>query len=152
MYRKFDKAMITEVVDRYLGIPYKHKGRDLSGLDCYGLILAIKRSQGFQIADCYSPDYDENWSEQGKNLIIENYWKNWVEVKTPNYGDVVVFRTPIVSLNGTHIHAVNHAGIVLDDFRFIHASKIGITLGRLDSGSWNKRIEGFYKLKEEYEQ
>lgn len=127
------------IISKYLGVPYKHRGRDLKGLDCYGLIICIYKDLGFKLWDI-EEEYDENWSWKGKNHFIENYHQQWRRIEVPDVFDVVLFS------NSKGI--ANHGGVVLSEGRFIHTCKQGTIISRLSDPGWRKRIEGFYRLKE----
>jgi cell wall-associated NlpC family hydrolase len=125
-----------EIIKRYLGIPYKHRGRTAEGLDCYGLIKMVYRDIGIELMDI-NDEYTEDWSWKGRNHFIENYQKQWMKVPAPHRMDLVAFH------NGKGI--VNHAGIVLSGSSFIHTCNAGTVLSKLDQPTWYKRIEGFYR-------
>ncbi len=125
-----------EIIKKYLGIPYKHQGRSLEGLDCWGLILAVYADLGFKLWDI-EEDYTEDWSWKEKNYFIENYHKQWQRVDKPYIFDGVLFH------NGKGI--ANHGGIYLGDDKFLHTCKAGTVIGRLSNAKWCKRIEGFYR-------
>lgn len=127
-----------EIINKYLGIPFIHQGRTLKGLDCYGLIIKVYEDLGFKLFD--TKDYNEDWSWKGKNCFTENYYKEWEKVSTPTIYDVIMFR------NGKGI--CYHAGIVLEEGRFLHTSKAGTIISRYEQREWVKRFEGFYHLKE----
>ncbi len=131
--------MITEkeLINKYLGIPYKHKGRNLTALDCWGLAKLIYADLGFKLWDI--EDYDEKWSQLGNNYFIENYYREWVKVKSPELFDGILFK----NVDGIAFHC----GIFLSDNRFIHCRRIGVVIDRLDNSQWQRRFEGFYHLK-----
>ena len=132
--------MITEkeIIKRYLGIPYKHRGRTLDGLDCWGLIKSIYKDFGYDLWDI-EEDYDENWAWEGRDHFIENYHKQWDKVEKPELFDVVLFK------NSKDI--ANHGGVVLSNDKFIHCCKAGTVINRLSDSHWQKRLQGFYRLK-----
>lgn len=132
--------MVTEkdIINTFLGIPYKHRGRDLSGLDCWGLIKLVYNKLGYTLWDI-EEEYTQDWSFKGKNHFIENYHKEWDKVISPNIYDVVLFK------NGKGI--ANHGGIMLLNNRFIHSCRIGTIISRLSNEQWKRRIEGFYRLR-----
>jgi cell wall-associated NlpC family hydrolase len=125
--------MITaaDIEKKYLGLPFKDKGRDLTGLDCYGLASLIYKEVGIEVIDLN--DYF-----QLKRQLLENYYKQWEKVSKPAFLDIVFF------LNGRgHIE---HCGIMLDGLRFIHSVKgIGVVITKL--GFWKETVEGFYRHK-----
>jgi cell wall-associated NlpC family hydrolase len=128
-----------QIIDKYLGVPYLHKGRDLKGLDCWGLIILVYKDLDMTVLD-FDIDYDQNWSFKKENYFIENYHKQWVKIEvpeTPKLFDVVLFN----SRNGIP----NHAGIVMNGTRFIHTCKAGTVLGRVNN--MTDKIEGYYRIK-----
>lgn len=148
----FDKAFETRVLNKYMPVPYVHHGRDMEGLDCYGLIIAVKAEQGFKIYDT-EEDYTENWSFKNKNYFVENYHREWVKVDKPRPGDVVLFKATIRTYNqegeSTVREVVNHGGIVLHNSRFLHTCKAGTVVTRLAQRQWTKKLYGFFRLKVE---
>ncbi len=129
---------IKFIVEKYLGIPYRHRGRDLSGLDCYGLIISIFEDAGISLFDI-EEEYTEDWAWKGKNLFIENAYLEWEQVKTPYFLDVVGF----VNSKGV----VNHAGVMLTSTKFIHTCKAGTVISSLNDYRKKNRIAGFYRHK-----
>ena len=123
------------IVKKYLGINYKHKGRSLSGLDCYGLIIRVYADFGVELIDLQD-EYDERWQWKRWAESIEQHYKKWQKVEIPQLLDVVLFKKNNI---------VNHGGVVLNNGRFIHCCKLGVIVSRLDEQIWQRRIEGFYR-------
>jgi len=127
-----------DVIKIFLGAPYKHRGRTIAGLDCWGLIKLVYSYIGYKVWDI--EDYSEDWSFKGRDYFAENYYKEWDRVQLPTLFDVVLFK------NGEGI--ANHGGVILKNGRFIHCSrKTSTVITRLSHPTWEKRIEGFYHLK-----
>jgi cell wall-associated NlpC family hydrolase len=125
-----------KILDKYLGVPYKHQGRSIEGTDCYGLIVMLFNELGIRIIDLER--YDEDWSWKGKALDLEENYKSWNKVAKPIMYDVVLFR------NGKGV--VNHAGVMLDNNRFIHTSKgAGTVVGRVSEFIKKDRLAGYYR-------
>jgi len=126
----------VRIVD-YIGLPYKAKGREVSGLDCYGLVYLFYRDKlGLKIPS-YSEDYlhSEHWSSVAE-AIIKNL-PNWVKVDKPKYGDMLVF-----NILGLPVHT----GIYLGPNDFLHSfMKTNSCIERLDSITWNRRLQGIYR-------
>ncbi len=124
----------------FLGIPYKHMGRTYSGADCYGLIILFYRDAlGIILADI-NEEYMEDWSFKGhKNYFLENYHKQFEKVTIPRIYDIVLFQN--------HKGIVNHGGITLGYGKFIHLCKDGTLVDSYNRPGWQKRINGFYRLK-----
>jgi cell wall-associated NlpC family hydrolase len=137
--------MITEkdIINKYLGIPYKHRGRTLEGLDCYGLIISVYKDLGFELFDL--EDYERNWSSKERNLFLLNYYRQWerLEAYKSNF-DAVLFRA---GEGGIPSMMVNHGGLVLSKRRFIHCCRQGTVVCRLDDAQWAGKIEGYYHLR-----
>ena len=126
---------VQELRDKYLGVPYRHKGRSLEALDCWGLIVFIYRDFGIEVIDL--EDYDENWSVKGRNYFIENYYKKWQAHGAPAYLDLVMFE------NSKGIPY--HAGVYLSKGEFIHCCKAGTVIGKLFDKKWQERLVGLYR-------
>jgi len=128
-----------DIVNKYLGIPYVHQGRELNGLDCYGLIARIYEDLGYELFDIEG--YDKNWSFEKRNHLLVNYHRQWIRCKEPRMlFDAVLFK-------GTK-NPVNHGGVMIDDTHFIHCCKQGTIVSRITEPKWEIRIESFYHLKE----
>lgn len=132
--------MITKeyIINKYLGLPYVHEGRTMEGLDCFGIAVLIYRELGHELFDFVNLPPD--WSLNGCNHMIENYWRDWERVDTPKFLDGVMLKN--------YKGIANHGGLMLDDHTFIHCvKKIGVVIGDLNQPSWKKRFENFYRLK-----
>ena len=56
------RSDFIEAARAYLGVPFRHQGRDGRGLDCLGLLVCAARDAGFPVSDNLNyrrePDYD----------------------------------------------------------------------------------------------
>ena len=128
--------MITEreVRTKYLGIPYKHLGRTLDGLDCCGLpILIYREAKNIELLDIY---YEKDWAKNGKDYFMECYYKKWIKQEKPELLDVLLFANAE--------DKVYHAGIYLSNDQFIQGSSMGVIITRLQ-GIWKQRLKGIYR-------
>lgn len=133
--------MITEkeITDKYLGIPYRARGRTMENVDCYGIIMLIYLDLGIQLYDI-PDDYSVGWAKQGHNFFAENYYREWIKIEKPNMFDVVAFK----NADGV----TNHAGVCLGDTRFIQsARRHGVIVSRWSDEPWLSSLEGFYRFK-----
>lgn len=129
--------MRTAIVQKYIGIPYIHLGRNPDiGLDCWGLIKCIYKDAGYDIIDL--ENYDQNWAKKGKNYFVENYHCQFEEVSCPEIMDIVLL------LNSKGV--ANHAGVYLNTGIFIHCCKQGVVKSSIREKRWRGRVEGFYRL------
>lgn len=128
---RFEKHSI---VKKYLGVPYKNMGRDLSGLDCWGLIVCIYKDYGIEVFDL--ENYEQEWQRRGGNIILGNYYENWKRVVQHQCGDVVLINYPKDNI-------VGHAGVSLGGGMFIHATRNGVLVSPVKG--WKNRIYGFFR-------
>ncbi|WP_128700853.1 C40 family peptidase [Candidatus Velamenicoccus archaeovorus] len=128
------------IIGKYLGLPYRHRGRSLEGLDCWGFLKLVYADLGVRLFDIEDLEYSKIWGAQGKDYFKEHYFHDWVSVKTPEMLDGVLF------VNSRKI--ANHAGIILSNGRFIHCARPGVIISRINDPSWQTKIEGFYRLKD----
>jgi cell wall-associated NlpC family hydrolase len=139
-----DQAHLRDVerriIEKYLGIPYRHRGRSLVGLDCWGFLKLVYADLGVRLFDIEDLEYSKVWGLEGKDYFKAHYFHDWFEVKEPKVLDGVLF------VNSRRI--ANHAGIVLSNRRFIHCCRQGVIISRLEDPVWTARIEGFYRLKD----
>lgn len=126
----------AEIAKRYVGIPFKNHGRDLNGLDCYGLVVAIYRDHGIELFDI-GEDYNAKWSLRKKNYFFENQFREWFEVKAPQLLDVVAMK----NCHGS----MYHVGVYLGDGRFINTIQAGTVICWIHR--WREKIQGFYRHK-----
>lgn len=138
------KELEAEIIRRFIGIQYVHKGRDEKvGLDCWGLPLLIYQMVGVKLFDIPDLDYGERWSKEGGNFLAENAWKDWDKVAEPKFLDGVLFR----NFDGV----AYHGGVILLDGRFIHCCKLGVVVHRWTDEKWKNLAEGYYRLRKLYE-
>lgn len=122
--------------EKYVGIPFKEKGRDEKGLDCYGLVcLVYKNELGIDLPS-YSELY-ENTKDKAhiSKLIFDESANKWQDVDKPKSFDVVTLNMLGVPM---------HVGIVLDIGYMLHcAYGVGTVIERYDGMKWQNKIEGF---------
>lgn len=92
-----------------------------------------------RLFDVEDLEYSKVWGQESKDYFKEHYFHDWMQVKTPDILDGVLF------VNSKGI--ANHAGIILSNGRFIHCCRQGVIISRLNDPRWLPRIEGFYRLK-----
>ena len=129
-----------EIVKKYLGVPYKHKGRDpKTGLDCWGLGVCIFRDLGIELAD-FNVDYSEDWGFKGENYFIENAWQEWDLVTDPQPFDCVLFRSMPEAMP-------NHGGVYLGAGKFIQACKVGVIVSDMRREVLQRLLVGYFRHK-----
>jgi len=110
-----------EVVEPYLGTPYRRGGVSRRGLDCSGFVKHI-------YSKTFSLDLPHSTAQQYALPIMEKVPKD--ELKT---GDLIFF--------SQKNRRIAHVGIYLSDGNFIHAGrKSGVTISSLENQYWKVRM------------
>lgn len=134
----------TEIIRRFIGVPYLYKGRTDEALDCWGLLISIYAMLGVELFDIPAVDYsDTEWSKKGGNFLAENLWRDWDKIESPQFLDGILFR----NVEGV----AYHCGIILLDGRFIHCGKHGVQVNRWTLDKWKNLTAGYYRLKRLHE-
>ena len=140
----------------YIGIPFKHQGRDMDGVDCYGLVhLVYKRERGIILPDVQGYDYSdqvrcgyfEAW-EKDVDGIISSAHKAWERVYPPHLElyDILLFRRYL------EIQAPTHIGVYTEDDKFLHCTEtLPVSLGRLQRYQQQGMFHSAYRYKGESE-
>ena len=125
---------ICELSD-LLGKKFEIGGRGPDTFDCYGLCLEIAHRLKVNLPEVYTPD-----SLEMRNEAVLAYKSEYKKLNKPLpwCGVVFIIKAPFIS----------HMGIVLPDCkRFIHImTKSKVSIERLNSIVWQRRIAGFYEL------
>lgn len=121
----------------YVGIPFKEKGRDRNGCDCWGLVrLVLAERYGFDLPDL-SDGYATTKDAAAIVGLYDGEKSNWRKVEQGQPGDVLVLR---IKGRPTHV------GLVIGEGRFLHVDRgIDATIERYDSPHWRNRVEAFYR-------
>lgn len=129
-------ALDKAIWEKYIGLPFRHRGRGPDTYDCYGLLMALYKDLGI---DIHEVTYGIRPSEQ-TDIISHEREASWIpcEVKP---GVCLLFRD--------QFRGAAHVGMAIDDDRFIHASyEFGQTLvSRLSAhnGLFQKRLIGAFE-------
>ncbi len=129
-------------ISPYMHIPFKDKGRDYDGADCYGLYYLISRDERDLLLPSYVERYQTSHDKEQIAAIIDHERSTaWAAIAREAIvpGDLVVLRI---------IGRPWHCGMMLDDNRFLHTEEeLNVCQGQLSNVRWNKRIVGFYRWK-----
>lgn len=125
-----------------IGVPFKNRGRDMDGFDCYGLVQEMYRRYGISIPN-YTADFDD--LEKVNELITSKtaISSNWRRIEPDEELPVPCL---LAIRFGTPSGIVNHTGCYIGNGRFIHIrANIGVCVDRIDSPAWRHVIEGFFE-------
>lgn len=125
--------------NKYIGIPYKPAGRDVTGIDCWGLVRLVQKEQfGIELPS-FDTEYDGN-DEARLEELIKQYKEGWEQIDKPEAGSVVLF-----SVLGYE----SHIGIAVDSESFLHVREnMDSVIEPFSTSRWNKRIVGHFKYSE----
>ena len=123
--------------DDLIGIPFRDGGRDMTGLDCWGLVRIIYDRIGIDL-----PDYHiAAANEPAVNAKMMDQEAQWQRLDHPEMGAVVLIA------NGACGRA-NHVGVYIGDGRMIHAyAYSGVAISH--TRRWAAHIIGYYKPRKE---
>jgi cell wall-associated NlpC family hydrolase len=134
---------IQEFVKDALKVPFREKGRDFSGWDCWAVpYVSYREVLGKELPD-YLDEYPDPGNSPGSrkilNKLIDEQKRQWAEVKDGRYMplDVALF-----TLGG----GLLHVGMMINRREFLHCEKtVGTVIERLNSVMWAKRLKGVYR-------
>lgn len=124
-------------VSAFSGIPFKEKGRDYDGCDCWGIPYLIYRDRlGIELP-AYLDDYHNTTDRSEIGRVMRRERRAWRKVDRPRPFNIVQIR-----MLGEEMHV----GVCIGNGRFIHCAKgINTVIERLDSSTWRDRIVGYYR-------
>jgi cell wall-associated NlpC family hydrolase len=132
-------AITPDWAKEYIGVPYVHGGRSMTGADCYGLAyLILLQEFGVHIPELnYGPD------EEGRSRLIMEATENeslWTPVSLLDLhpGDVLVFlikRAPL------------HLGVSLGGDMMLHTERgSDVCLANITDRRWVRRFSGAFRF------
>lgn len=120
-----------------LGRSFLYGGRGPLAFDCYGLVMEIYKRRGIAL-----PDFGSSPSTAWQHRMILEGRKLFTELSKPEPFCIVTF--------SIRPGFTTHVGVVLEDgVRFMHImAKTEVTIERLDSLTWKRKITGYFKWKD----
>lgn len=110
-----DEALMTRIIDDYIGAPYKDGGTSTNGIDCSGLV----RNVYYELDGRAIPPDVRRMFRSGKTI----------EQRDLEFGDLVFFSF------GTR--GASHVGLYIGNGKFVHASETrGVIVSSLDESTY----------------
>jgi cell wall-associated NlpC family hydrolase len=132
-------AAVPAWVASYVGLPWRDKGRDRSGLDCWGLVRLVLAEQ-FRIE---VPNYADQYVSAAEAEAVAHLMRGesgpWREIawEIACPGDLVLCR---------FLGEPCHVGVLVAPGLMLHVQRgIDAALVRLDSPLWARRAIGVYR-------
>lgn len=103
---------MNDVAD-LIGVPYKDGGRDMNGMDCYGLLLEVFRRHGMFLPDIRYEDH---------SLELSNRYAPTLPLRK--------FSGPPKELTVLEMNCGGelHVGVCVSRREFIHATRLGVRI------------------------
>lgn len=123
----------------YIGLPFKERGRDSAGLDCWGLVRLVLQEQFDIQVPSYTHCYASSIDQAQLGPLVRRESLNWkvIQAAEVRCGDVVILR-----MRGEPMHV----GLVLGDQQMLHIERgINSVIERYGSLRWKNRIVGFFR-------
>lgn len=126
-------------INDFVGIPFLDGGRDVNGLDCWGLCEYFYKNY----LNRYLPSYKIgafNYDKISKTMITEIQTPKWIILEKPE-----PYSIALMKLGNTNV-TVNHAGIILPNNRLLQAYMgTGSIIVDYTSQLWSRIIKYYIK-------
>jgi probable lipoprotein NlpC len=135
--------MLPAWAESYTDIPFKEKGRDRSGCDCWGLARLIWREQFGLEVPSYAEGYATTKDVEDISAMVTGHpdrqlWQPF-DLTQARAGDALLIRMR---------NRPMHVAVVLDPPWFLHIEEgmePAVVLERYDSMMWAKRVLGVFR-------
>lgn len=133
--------MIPLWVTNYIGIPFKDKGRDCEGADCWGLCRLVAKEQFNIDVPSYIDVYD---SPKDKEAISSNFYKVENGYKSIKFGEEKEGDFIVLRISGLPFHM----GIIICSGFMLHIGKgFDAVFESYRNSKWKHRVLGFYRYE-----
>lgn len=124
---------IVDAARGFLGVKWRHQGRNMAGVDCLGLVILVANQLG--LSEFNSADYGRIPDGQRLRAGLTEHMD---VTRTPQPGDVLLMR---FEQHPQHVAIVTDRGII-----HAYAQVRKVVEHRLDS-VWSSRIVAAYSFK-----
>lgn len=126
--------MITEP---YVGLPWRDRGRDRAGLDCWGLVRLVLEEEAGIVLPSYADDYSDTSDREAVAGLVSVKRGPWVAV-TP--GSERALDLVLIRERPWHIGLVVRRGLMLH----MPAEQTSV-IEPYTTGRYVPRVEGLYR-------
>lgn len=98
-------------LNSFIGIPYRLRGRDKTGIDCLGLVWLYLKERGIFIPDTDGLPMVEEAQTDYMERVLTSLDKVAARVDTPQSDDIVVMKLP---------GGYTHLGVMADNHNMLH--------------------------------
>jgi cell wall-associated NlpC family hydrolase len=139
MHSNVTRTDIVETARKYLGVRWRHQGRNELGIDCVGLIVRTAHDLGLS-------DYDStNYKRRSTGLEFINHFRNNMREKSfaeRKPGDVILFRDDVYPC---HCGIVGQQG---SELTVIHAYAVSrkVIEEPIRQGSWIEKAVACFEF------
>jgi len=125
-HKKGSYKLLEQVVNSYLGVPYRWGGTTGKGFDCSGFVIAVYR----EVYDAGLPRTSSAMWKLGRQ----------VPISAAKPGDLVFFK-------GGSFSTIDHVGIYMGHNRFVHSStSSGVIYSDLKETYYARRFAGIRRM------
>jgi len=127
---------------RYIGLPFLEHGRDIYGLDCWGLVRLVLKEEFDIDVPSYTENYSSTLAQEEIGDFVPNVAKDWQDIPLGEEkpGDVLVMR-----MRGQPMHV----GMILGNRRMLHIEQgINSAIEPYRSSRWINRLVGVYRYSQ----
>jgi len=122
--------------NKYISLSYKDHGRSFEGVDCWGLIYLIYKTEYNIILPTYDTYITSGDIKTVSRTIINNLHQ-WQAITSPQFSDIIILNIA---------HQPTHVGFVIDNNKMLHVLQgCNSVIESYNNPMWKKRIFGFVR-------
>ncbi|MFW6237664.1 MAG: C40 family peptidase [Halanaerobiales bacterium] len=135
-------AKIEEIVERLVGIPYKHNGRSTEGVDCWGVVYLFFSELGIELPLDDGGHISQEWYKKDPGRYRRALQSLGEDVG--HYRNLQLLDIPYFRL---YRNVVTHTGVMVDEGYFLHVLiDKEVSVGRISRRFWRKKYSGAVRI------
>ncbi|MBE1208102.1 C40 family peptidase [Aminobacter carboxidus] len=128
-------------LDDFVGLPWLDRGRDRSGVDCWGLLAMVYAERFGIVLPSFRDDYMTAADGAAVAELIEGRRECWTEIPD---GDEVPGDALLMSIGGRP----RHIGVIIGGSRVLHIERgAGSIIENYRSFRLRRRVLGFFRYQ-----